>query len=115
MITISFINASTGVPDALAEQTMKDLQTQVTRDFYPIWGVNAQLQFVGKGQKPNSSHWWLSLLDNSDQAGALGYHDLTSLGQPIGKAFVKTCQQYGVSRTVDASHELSWRCWRTRT
>ena len=29
-------------------------------------------------------------LDNSDQAGALAYHDLTDEGWPISKVFVKT-------------------------
>lgn len=106
MTGISFINASTAVEDALALQTMKDLQTQITRDFYPVWGRTAQLDFVGKGKSPAKGTWWLSLLDNSDQAGALGYHDLTSEGLPIGKAFIKTCEQYGASWTVDASHEM---------
>jgi hypothetical protein len=106
MITISFINASSVVADGLAERVMNDLQTQVTRDFFPVWGVDAVLDFVGHEEKPPASTWWLSLLDNSDTAGALGYHDLTSAGQPIGKAFVKTSKQNQTSWTVDASHEL---------
>src|SRR5262249_14726958 len=51
-------------------------------------------------------NWWLVILDNSDQAGALGYHDITNEGLPIGKIFAKTDQQYGTSWTVTASHEL---------
>lgn len=108
MINISFINASTVVTDAVAQTLMEALQEQVTRDFSPVWGVDAKLLFVGRegNAKPKAQTWWLSLLDNSDQAGALGYHDMTNAGYPLGKAFVKTCEQYGVSWSVDASHEL---------
>ncbi len=50
--------------------------------------------------------WQLVFLDNSDQADALGYHDLTAEGLPLGKVFVKTTMQAGLNWTVTASHEL---------
>jgi len=46
------------------------------------------------------------ILDDSDQAGALGYHDLTSDGLPIGKVFAASDLKAGTSWTVTASHEL---------
>jgi hypothetical protein len=46
------------------------------------------------------------VLDNSDQAGALGYHDFTIEGPPIGKVFAKTTIDLGGQWTVTASHEL---------
>jgi len=49
---------------------------------------------------------WLVVLDNSDQAGALGYHDLTPNGLPMGKIFAGSDLQYGSKWTVTASHEL---------
>jgi len=46
------------------------------------------------------------LLDDSDQANALGYHDLTTEGLPIGKVFAASDLKAGTSWTVTASHEL---------
>ena len=45
-------------------------------------------------------------LDDSDQASALGYHDMTSEGLPLGKVFGTTNLKFGTNWTVTASHEL---------
>ena len=52
------------------------------------------------------SAWWLVLLDNSDMAGALGYHDVTPAGLPIGKVFVQDDLSAGSKVSVTVSHEL---------
>lgn len=107
MISISVINLSTVVSDADVRTAMADLQTQVTRDFAPAWGVDAKLVFVPKdGPPPSPDSWWLVLLDDSDAADALGYHDLTSTGMPLGKIFAKSDLDCGNNWTVTASHEL---------
>lgn len=105
-IEIAVINASTVITDGETETLVKDLQTQVSRDFASAWGINAQLNFIPVTSKPPRRYWWLVILDNSDQAGALGYHDLTKDGQPLGKVFAKTDLDYGDQWTVSASHEL---------
>jgi hypothetical protein len=46
------------------------------------------------------------VLDNTDQAGQLGYHDLTTTGKPLGKVFAATDHVYSHKWTVTASHEL---------
>jgi hypothetical protein len=78
----------------------------VHRDFAPAWGIDADLTFVPKGKKPPAGSWWLIILDNSDQAGALGYHDLTKQGLPLGKIFAGSDIKMGYQWTVTASHEL---------
>jgi hypothetical protein len=105
-IKISILNESTLVSDDQVRRIVPALQTQVTRDFGPPWGVFADLDFVPSGQQPPPNHWWLIMLDNTDQAGDLGYHDITSDGLPLGKVFVGTDLQYGSSWSVTASHEL---------
>src|SRR5262249_10939284 len=50
--------------------------------------------------------WWLVWLNNSDQADALAYHDLTDEGMPLSKVFVETIQADGASLSVAATHEL---------
>jgi hypothetical protein len=48
----------------------------------------------------------MAILDNADQAGALGYHDITPDGLPLGKVFAKTTVDEGGAVSVTASHEL---------
>jgi hypothetical protein len=105
-IKIAVINASKALTDKKVEAAVPALQTQVHRDFAPAWGIDADLTFVPKGKKPPQGSWWLVILDTSDQAGALGYHDLTKEGLPLGKVFAQSDIQYGYQWTVTASHEL---------
>ncbi len=105
-IDIAVINAGTVLTDADVKAAVPALQTQVSRDFLPAWGTDAHLTFVPKGARPAPGAWWLVVLDNSDQAGALGYHDLTDQGLPLGKVFAGTDLAYGYQWTVTASHEL---------
>jgi hypothetical protein len=104
--SVSIINASTVVTDTEAAAVTVALQEQVTRDFVPIWDIAANLTFVPRGHTAAAGSWQLAILDNSDQAGALGYHDITTGGQPLGKIFAKTDLVYGLSWSVTASHEL---------
>lgn len=92
--------------DADAAKVVAALQIQVNRDFAPVWGIDAAVRYVGLKEKPLPTEWALVILDNSDQADALGYHDLTKAGLPIGKIFAKTDFQYGEQWSVTASHEL---------
>lgn len=105
-IQISVINASTVLNDTEIHPVVEALQQQVTKDFRPAWGVDAELSFVPSGNQPTPGTWWLSVLDDSDQAGALGYHDLTPDALPLGKVFAATDLKYGSNWTVTASHEL---------
>lgn len=105
-IRVSIINESKRAAPAEVQVAVAALQRQVSEHFAPAWGVDAALSFVAGGAKPLPGSWWLVILDDSDQAGALGYHDLTDEAMPLGKVFVKTAQDAGVKWTVTASHEL---------
>jgi hypothetical protein len=105
-IRISVINASTVLSDTQIQPVVEALETQVKRDFLPAWGIDADLLFVPMGTNPPANTWWLAILDDSDQANALGYHDVTTDGQPIGKVFAATDMKYGMEWSVTASHEL---------
>ncbi|HLB90406.1 MAG TPA: hypothetical protein VJK29_22295 [Terriglobales bacterium] len=105
-IQISLINASTVLSDDDIRPVVAALQQQVNNDFLPAWGVGAQLTFIPGGSPPPAGTWWLSILDDSDQAGALGYHDITPDGLPLGKVFAGTDLKYGYTWSVTASHEL---------
>lgn len=105
-VQISVINASTVVADVDIIPVVEALQQQVNGDFGAVWGVNAVLSMVPSGSQPAPGSWWLTILDDADQAGALGYHDLTSEGLPLSKIFAATDLKYGNSWSVTASHEL---------
>ena len=103
---IAIINASNVLTDDEIAVVIPALQTQVDRDFGPVWGCDADLAFVAQGTVPVPGSWWITVLDNSDQAGALGYHDLTPEGLPLGKVFAGTDLAYGSQWTITLSHEL---------
>ncbi len=107
-IKIAVINASNACTDEEVKAVVPALQKQVSGDFGPVWGVDAELTFVPKGSTPPSDSWWLAILDNSDQADAAGYHELTDQGMPLGKVFAGTDKQADppIQWTVTASHEL---------
>ena len=106
MPRIAVLNRTSVMTDADVAKITAALQTQVDRDFVPIWGAGAQLQFVGLKQNAPAQAWWLTVLDTSDQADALGYHDVTPKGQPLGKAFAKSDLDAGYEPSVTISHEL---------
>lgn len=106
MIHIDVVNACTILTDEEIHSVIPALQRQINQHFYPEWGVKGNLSFVAKRQKPKKDHWWIVILDHSDVAGVLGYHDLTVMGLPMGKVFAATDKLYGLSWTVTLSHEI---------
>jgi hypothetical protein len=105
-IHIAILNRSTVLTDDQLQPVVAALQTQVQRDWAPVWGSDADLSFVPAGTQPAPGSWWLVILDNSDQAGALGYHDLTTGGLPVGKVFAQSDLTAGLQWSVTTSHEL---------
>ena len=108
MIHIEFINLSpNNLKTVDAQAIVAALQIQVSRDFAPAWGIDAKLTLAPPKQKtPTPGLWSIGFFDNADQAGALGYHDITAEGLPLGKVFVKTTLDAGDLVSVTASHEL---------
>jgi len=107
MTYIVVINQSTVISDADVQAMIPAFSTQWNRDLLPIWDINpATFSFIPKSTIPRDDAWWLVFLDDSDQAGALAYHDLTNTGQPISKIFAKTLLADKASISVGATHEL---------
>jgi len=106
MFIIGVTNESTVITDEQVQAAMRCLQAQVTGDFYPAYGILAELMWLPKERKPVPGQWQLIFADTSDQAGALGYHEATANGDPIGFIFVKDDIESSSSWTATASHEL---------
>ena len=107
MPNIAVINESTVIADADVKKCLSAFEQQWNKDLQPLWLVEtAAFAFVPKGQAPENGTWWLVFLDDSDQADALAYHDLTNEGLPISKVFVKSTLADHASVSVAATHEL---------
>jgi hypothetical protein len=107
MPQIAVINESTDITDASVQNFLPAFGQQWNQDLRPVWGLHAAtFTFVPANQAPASGTWWVVFLDDSDQAGALAYHDLTDEGLPISKVFVKTIKADHASVSVGATHEI---------
>ena len=103
MITIAYIRDTAVISDAMVAVYVAAQQIQVTRDFAPLWGVDATCVAIPAGGAIPAGAWQLWFKDHSDQDGALGYHD--DQGNPIAYVFTADDLADGVSWTVTASHE----------
>jgi hypothetical protein len=103
---IAITNASTCLSDSQVEAVLPALQKQVSSDFRAYWDLDCTLNFIPKDQPLVEGWWQIVVLDNPDQAGALGYHELSSRGTPLGKIFAKLDLDTGSSWTATLSHEL---------
>ena len=101
-LRIGIINKSKVVKDKDVARHTLNLQIQVTEHFEPLWGIGASVEFFPKGRVPEN-YMRLVLLDTSDEADYLGYHDLTPSGRAQSKIF---CEGLGKKWTVTASHEI---------
>src|SRR5262245_51634495 len=107
MIQIAVLNESTAISDADIRAMLPAFRHQWNVDLQPIWGVgDADFTFVLKDKSPAVGTWWVVFLDDSDQADALAYHDLTNEGLPISKVFVRSILADKASLSVGATHEI---------
>jgi hypothetical protein len=106
--TIAFIRETRLLTDELIASYVAAQQIQLDRDLLPAWGLTAKCVFVPPGTSITTpgGAWQCVFLDNSDQAGALGYHDVTADGLPVLKIFIADVLADGVAWTVTASHEV---------
>lgn len=106
MLNFAIVNQSTVLQDKDVMAYMPAQQRQINEHVFPHYGVWVNMVYVRDLQAVRPDYWALVLMDNSDQAGALGYHYETPAGQPMSKVFVKTDIENHLSWTVTASHEV---------
>jgi hypothetical protein len=107
MLHIAVINESNTITNPDIQAMLPAFTHQWNKDLDPLWGVGAaHFTFVPKTSAPASGTWWVVFLNDSDQAEALAYHDLTNEGLPISKVFVNTIRADKASVSVGATHEI---------
>jgi hypothetical protein len=104
---VAVLNRSTALSDSDVHSIVSALQSATSGAFAKAWGIDARLHLVNRSAKTG----WegmanLVVLDDSDVANALGYHDLTPEGLPLGKVFAGTDLKYGAKVSVTFAHEL---------
>jgi hypothetical protein len=104
MIHVAVENHSTALSDTQVDLICVALTGQGSNHIARAWGLTGVN--VSRIAPRSTSDWLLVFLDNSDQAGALGYHDDQVNGHPLMKVFVKSCEEAGISPSACASHEL---------
>lgn len=105
-IHVSLVNRSTLFADSDLQPLANAMQIAASRDFQAIWGVDVRIYFTPSTHSPSPDHWAITLLDDPDQANALGYHDVTAQGLPLAKIFVRTTLADGSLVSVTVTHEL---------
>jgi hypothetical protein len=100
---IAIINKATVPMGVDFSKLIVAMQKTMDFDFAPVWGTPCKLV---ESKKPIKGYWSLVFTDTADQAQALGYHDISLGGLPLGKVFVKTTLKYKEKVSVTASHEL---------
>lgn len=101
--TIAIVNRSTLVKDSELRKIVPALQVQVSRDFSPIWGVDARITFAGK--EARKGEWELYFLDTPSDVDYLGYHE-TDDDSPVGFVFASLELDRGHELSSTASHEV---------
>lgn len=105
---LALVNKSTVVPDSEVSAVAAALQTQVTRDFGPIWKSAAEIVAVPTGGTPPPHAWLMEVLDDApaNLPGVLGYHDSDAQDNPEAFDYANTGKKYGEQWSLTASHEL---------
>ena len=104
---ILVINASSVCSDAEIRRYVAAVQGFMP-EFNAAWGLpEVDLAFMPHGQGIPEGFGHLQVVaDDSDQAEALGYHDVGPDGHPIGYTFAKTGRAGGSSVSGTLTHEI---------
>jgi hypothetical protein len=102
---VALVNHSTVVHGTDVTLLADALTQQVEHLAQAGYDIYADVLHYAPGHEPLDA-WRLYIVDDTDQADALGYHETTPTGQPVGYTFARTVTDAGLSWTVTSSHEL---------
>lgn len=101
------INESTVVSDTTVKHWCTAVTAQLKNDVAPAWNMTPwRVKLVSSLWHTPTGSVILAVLDDADQAGALGYHSTDNGGRAYGRVFAKTAMDYGVDPSTTFSHEV---------
>jgi hypothetical protein len=116
MQRIAFLNHSTDpkVTTVLLQEIAAACERQLHEHYAPFWqSAGIPVTALLFAQEAKSTDALVVVFDHADQAGVLGYHDVTPAGLPYGRVFLSpilesggTCLTGGNSLSCTLSHEV---------
>lgn len=104
---VAVLNKSNKIQNGDAAAMTAACRKQLRLHVAPSWGFAVPaVSFVANEAELDPSAFPVYLLNDPDQANALGYHDETPAGRPYGRVFVVPCLDNGEQVSVTLSHEL---------
>lgn len=118
MTVIAVIDKTGRIPQAEMDRAIAAFQIQVSRDLYPVYGVDATILSCRNEYEAPSGAWFTWIVDIMDEEGLNGYHFVdnmvgnivgtgakgyavgTASGNPFGLV------KYSSSWTITCSHEI---------
>ncbi len=87
---IGVVNLSTLASSAQVSLMTQAVQAQMRQHVAPAWGTNpATVNYYTALNKVPAGYWKVVVYNDSDQEGALGYHDEDGGGNVFGRVFVR--------------------------
>ncbi len=112
MPQIAILNQSTVVQNSDVKLIAQAIDKQLKKHAVPAWDAASNWSCAAYVTNPGAvpaSAYQLVILDNADQAGALGYHDQDPNGRPYAKVFAKTVLDNG-GDIMKTSNSVSVTC-----
>lgn len=105
---IYVLNKSTTIDDVRVKAWCKAVEWQLRHNVAPGWGYPPlPVKFRRWDLLPlPKGAWVVVILDDADQADALGYHSVDRHGRVYGRVFARTAKNYGENPSVTFSHEV---------
>jgi hypothetical protein len=104
---IYVINKSTLITDDQVKTWTAACARQVREHVAPAYGLpSVRVSFLSAASHAPAGAWVITVLDDADQAGDLGWHTEDASGRIYGRVFAGPCVQYGVPVSTTLSHEV---------
>jgi hypothetical protein len=113
-LNVAVVNESTSVPTKTVHQIVSALERQ-DQDLSSAWALaRSKVHYAASLASVPAGYAVMALINDSDQADALGYHDVTPDGRPYAKVFTHPILGAGgtlidgsMSVSACASHEFA--------
>jgi hypothetical protein len=98
-------NHSTYVSDAELRNALPAFQAATTKDFAPLWHIDAKLVLLPAKEKVPAGAESITLVDKGPVKGALAYHEMVN-GVADAIIYTGVAKFYGYQWSVGLTHEL---------
>lgn len=102
---IVVVNDSTLLPQGEAQKIVSAVQTQIARDFAPVYKQTARVTLAEKGAAISDAAWRLYLFDDAPGV-LLGFHTTSATGVPQARVYVNKAVRDNQPVSVVVSHEV---------